>query len=50
MTTRNFILEDDFLGTKEFVVITNPDGSETTMLKSLYEAQQVEHLTEIPTK
>jgi len=45
MTTRDFILEDDFLGTKEFVVILNADGSETTMLKSTYEAQQAEQST-----
>ena len=30
----------------EHVVIANPDGSQTSMLKSTYDAQ-VEHLTEI---
>jgi hypothetical protein len=30
-------------------VIEHADGSFTSMLKSTYDAQQVEHLTEIPT-
>lgn len=30
-------------------IIAHEDGSFTSMLKSTYEAQQVEHLTEIPT-
>ena len=33
----------------EMAIIDNADGSFTSMLKSTYEAQQVEHLTEIPT-
>lgn len=33
----------------EHVIIEHADGSFTSMLKSTYEAQQVEHLTEIPT-
>jgi hypothetical protein len=31
---------------EEIVVIKNEDGSETSMSKAYYEAQQVEHLTE----
>ena len=34
----------------EHALIAHADGSFTSMLKSTYEAQQVEHLTEIPTK
>ena len=34
----------------EHAIIEHADGSFTSMLKSTYEAQQVEHLTEIPTK
>ena len=33
----------------EQIVITNADGSKTTWVKELYDAAQVEHLTEIPT-
>lgn len=33
----------------EHALIDHRDGSFTSMLKSFYEAQQVEHLTEIPT-
>jgi hypothetical protein len=33
----------------EHAIIEHADGSFTSMLKSTYEAQQVEHLTEIPT-
>ena len=36
-------------GVEEIAIVTNEDGSYTSMLKSTYEAQQVEHLTEIPT-
>jgi hypothetical protein len=32
------------------VLIDRGNGEFTSMLKSTYEAQQVEHLTEIPTK
>lgn len=32
----------------EHALIAHADGSFTSMLKSTYEAQQVEHLTEIP--
>lgn len=34
---------------KTFAIITNEDDSTTSMLKADYEAQQVEHLTEIVT-
>ena len=34
----------------EHALIEHADGSFTSMLKSTYEAQQVEHLTEIPTE
>ena len=40
-------------GIETIVIIDNGDGSETSMLKSIYDeqqAQQVEHLTEIPTR
>jgi hypothetical protein len=33
----------------EHAIIEHSNGSFTSMLKSTYEAQQVEHLTEIPT-
>jgi hypothetical protein len=33
----------------EHAIIEHADGSFTSMFKSTYEAQQVEHLTEIPT-
>ena len=36
-------------GVEEIAVIYNEDGSYTSMPKAVYEAQQVEHLTEIPT-
>lgn len=34
----------------EHAIIDNADGSFTSMPKAFYEAQQVEHLTEKPTK
>jgi hypothetical protein len=34
----------------EHAIIDRGNGEFTSMLKSTYEAQQVEHLTEIPTK
>ena len=34
---------------KEHAIIENADGGFTSMSKETYEAQQVEHLTEIPT-
>ena len=33
----------------EHVIIDRGNGEYTSMLKSTYEAQQMEHLTEIPT-
>ena len=42
MTIREWILDDQI-----FITIDNKDGSHTTMTKAVYEAQQVEHLTEI---
>ena len=35
--------------TTEHAIIAHADGSFTSMTKAVYEAQQVEHLTEIPT-
>jgi hypothetical protein len=43
-----FITIDDAKGIyQEQAIITNEDGSVTAMPKSIYDAQQVEHLTEI---
>ena len=36
-------------GTHEIALIANEDGSFTSMAKTEYDRQQVEHLTEIPT-
>jgi hypothetical protein len=36
-------------GTETHAIIDHGDGSFTSMTKAHYEAQQVEHLTEIPT-
>ena len=36
-------------GVEEHAIIDRGNGEFTSMLKSTYEAQQVEHLTEIPT-
>lgn len=41
-----FVSELDNL---EYAIIEHADGSFTSMPKAVYEAQQVEHLTEIPT-
>ena len=42
-----FITIDDAKGIyKEQAIITNDDGSVTAMPKTVYDAQQVEHLTE----
>lgn len=41
---------DPFGNVTEIVNIENEDGSITSMLKSTYDAQQVEHLTESVTK
>ena len=50
MENVKFIEVETLEGITEHAVIDNGDGSFTSMLKSTYEAQQVEHLTEIPTK
>ena len=34
---------------ESYAIIEHADGSFTSMAKAVYEAQQVEHLTEIPT-
>jgi hypothetical protein len=36
-------------GIQSYVIIDRGNGEFTSMLKAVYEAQQVEHLTEIPT-
>jgi hypothetical protein len=36
-------------GVIEHAIIEHADGSFTSMPKAVYDAQQVEHLTEIPT-
>jgi hypothetical protein len=44
-------IEIETLGeTETHAIIEHADGSFTSMLKSTYDLQQVEHLTEIPTK
>ena len=48
--TVTFIEIESFGEIQEHALIEHTDGSFTSMLKSTYEAQQVEHLTEIPTK
>ena len=42
-----FFEVESFGETIEHALIAHADGSFTSMLKSTYEAQQVEHLTEI---
>ena len=37
-------------GIETHAIIAHDDGSFTSMTKAHYEAQQVEHLTEIPTE
>jgi hypothetical protein len=50
MDKTTFIEVSNLDGTiTEHALIAHADGSFTSMLKSTYEAQQVEHLTEIPT-
>jgi hypothetical protein len=45
-----FVTQENLDGTTtEHAIIDRGNGSFTSMLKSTYEAQQVEHLTEIPT-
>ena len=49
MDNVTFFEIESFGETVEHALIAHADGSFTSMLKSTYEAQQVEHLTEIPT-
>ena len=45
-----FLDREDLDGTIiQHAIIEHADGSFTSMLKSTYDEQQVEHLTEIPT-
>jgi hypothetical protein len=44
-----FIEVEGISGTDTHAIIDHGKGEFTSMLKSTYEAQQVEHLTEIPT-
>ena len=46
MDNVTFITDQDGV---DFAIIDRGNGEFTSMLKSTYEAQQVEHLTEIPT-
>jgi hypothetical protein len=48
--TITFIEVESLDGVIEHALIEHADGSFTSMTKATYEAQQVEHLTEIPTK
>jgi hypothetical protein len=50
MENVTFIEVEGTDGVQTHAVIAHADGSFTSMLKSTYEAQQVEHLTEIPTQ
>ena len=45
-----FIEVETLAGIETHAIIEHADGSQTSMPKSVYEAQQVEHLTEIPTE
>ena len=47
MDNVTFIEVESFGEVVEHAIIDNGDGSFTSMLKEHYEAQQVEHLTEI---
>lgn len=44
-----FIEIENLEGVETHAIIDRGNGEYTSMLKSTYEAQQVEHLTEIPT-
>ena len=50
MENVTFIEIETLNGTETHAIIDRGNGEFTSMLKSTYEAQQVEHLTEIPTK
>ena len=47
MDNVTFIEVESLGGVETHAIIEHADGSFTSMLKSTYEAQQVEHLTEI---
>ena len=50
MDNVTFITKSNLEGLEvEYAIINRGNGEFTSMLKSTYEAQQVEHLTEIPT-
>jgi len=49
MENVTFIQVESFGEVTEHAIIDRGNGEFTSMLKSTYEAQQVEHLTEIPT-
>jgi hypothetical protein len=49
MDNVTFIQVEELDGIHTHALIEHADGSFTSMLKSTYEAQQVEHLTEIIT-
>ena len=50
MDNVTFIEVETLEGKVTHAIIDRGNGEFTSMLKSTYEAQQVEHLTEIPTK
>jgi hypothetical protein len=50
MENVTFIEIETFGVVETYAQIDRGNGEFTSMLKSTYEAQQVEHLTEIPTK
>ena len=49
MDNVTFIDVETMAGIETHALIAHADGSFTSMPKAVYEAQQVEHLTEIPT-
>ena len=49
MANKTVIIENLDGTTTEHIIIDHGNEQFTSMLKSTYEAQQVEHLTEIPT-
>lgn len=49
MDNVTFIEVETLNGTETHAIIDRGNGEFTSMLKSTYEAQQVKHLTEIPT-
>ena len=50
MDNVEIILVESYGVSAEYAMIDHGDGSFTSMPKAEYEAKQVEHLTEIPTK